>query len=860
MKTFLFLITFLFLYIIPFAQTDTSVKAATDSLARPDSMLNELKEAVLDNLPVISLDDNDFGDVAYQNVSSLLTAGRDPYFTAATFNFSAARFRIRGYDADFAGTYLNGIPMDNIDNGYTPYSLWSGLNDVVRNKDVSIGLKYNTFAFGDIGNTTNIDARASKQRKQTNIGYSLSNRSYTHRTMITHSTGLNKRGWAFTFSGSRRWADEGYVPGTYYNGWSYFAGIDKRLGQRHLLSLVAFGAPTEYGRQGASTKEMMEIAVTHYYNPYWGYQDGKKRNASVSKTHQPVFILTHDYRINNNTSLITAAGYSFGERALSGFDWYNAPDPRPDYYRYLPSYYVDDPHQQEEISNLLQTDESARQVDWDNLYNVNRNNVSVVNNANGISGNTYAGHRSYYILSGRAINTNRYIFNSVINSRLSNHADFTAGASFQFMKNNYFQRVNDLLGGDFYVDVNQFAQRDFPNNELAYQNDLNHPNRIVKKDDKYGYNYDITTNRIAEWAQLVFKFLHVDFFVAVEGSHTEFWRVGNVKNGLFPDHSFGKSKTNAFNNYAAKAGITYKFNGRNYVYVNGALLTRPPYFENAYISPRTRDNLQDTLVSENIKTVEGGYVLNAPRLKLRLSGYYTTIENGYNVISFYHDDYQSFVNYALSNIDKMHFGGEFGLEAKIFYKITINAAAAVGRYYYNSRQKAIITLDNDASVLSSETVYSQNYRIPSTPQEAYSLGVTYRSSKFWFISLTGNYFDEMWLDYNPLRRTYAATEGIDPKSETWKNILAQQQLPAQFTLDLFAGYSLKLPRQYNIRNKPSYLVIYAGVNNLLNNQDIITGGYEQLRFDYESRDINKFPAKYYYAYGLNYYLSVALRF
>ncbi|HYJ62884.1 MAG TPA: TonB-dependent receptor, partial [Parafilimonas sp.] len=297
-----------------------------DSIPKSDSsLIEDLKSNTLDNIPTISLDDNDFSDAGTQNVSSLLTAGRDPFFNAASFNFSALHFKIRGYSSDYASTYINNIPMDNLDNGYTPFGLWSGLNDVFRSRDVTIGVRYNTFAFGDIGSTTNIDVRASKQKPQTIFGYAYSNRSYEHKLNFTHSTGINKNGWAFTFSGSRRYADEGYVPGTYYNGWSWFVAADKKLGQKQILSLIAFAAPTENARQGAATIEMISLAGLHYYNPYWGYQDGKKRNANVSKSNQPVIILSHDYRINNKTDITTSASYLFGERSYSGLDWFNAP-------------------------------------------------------------------------------------------------------------------------------------------------------------------------------------------------------------------------------------------------------------------------------------------------------------------------------------------------------------------------------------------------------------------------------------------------------------------------------------------------------------------------------------------------------
>lgn len=827
----------------PPASTDTAA-AKADSAA-----ILDLKEGVLDNIPVVTLDENDLGDASTQNVSSVLGAGRDPFFNAASFNFSPVRFRIRGYDGDYFSTYMNGLPMENLDNGFTPFGLWGGLNDFMRNRDNSIGLRYNTFAFGELGSTTHIDSRASKQRKQTQIGYASSNRNYDNRITFSHNTGISKKGWALSFGGSRRWSGEGYVPGTYYDGWSWFAGVDKRIGQKHLLSIVGFGAPTENGKQGAATAEAQELTGTHYYNPYWGYQMGKKRNANIGKTNQPVFIFTHDFRINNNTSLVTAVGYSWGERSSSSLDWYNAADPRPDYYRYLPSY-QEDPAFAERVAEQWRTNPSVSQINWNNLYQSNQNVETV---------SSITGKRAHYLIGENVTSAKRFNANTVLNKRISNHVDFTAGASYQYVDNNYFKRINDLLGADYFVDLNQFAERSYPNNPNVNQNDLNRPNRIVKAGEKYSYDYDMTITKAAGWAQGVFKFNKVDFFVSAEVSGTSFYRTGNVKNGLFPDNSYGKSKTNSFTNYAVKGGVTYKINGRNYVYVNGGYLTKAPFFENVYLSPRTRDIEQDNVKSENIGTVEGGYVLNAPRIKARVSGYFTDFRNGLNVMSFYHDQYQNFVNYAISDINKQHFGAEVGIEAKVARNVTVNAAASLARYYYTSRQHTTTTLDNTAEVLSRDTVYSLNYRVGGTPQEAYTLGVTYRSPKFWFVSLTGNYFNQMWLDINPIRRTVKAVDGVEEKSALWNSILGQQQFKEQYTVDFFAGYSWKLPRKYSGK-KSMFLVFNAGVNNLLNNKDIITGGYEQLRFDTNEKDVNKFPPKYYYAYGLNYFASINFRF
>lgn len=823
------------------------------------TILEQLKEDLGDNIPVVTLDENDAADGSAQNVSSVLTAGRDPFFNAASFKFNAVRFRIRGYDADLFGTYMNGVPMENLDNGFTPYGLWGGLNDVLRNRDNSLGLRATPYSFGDLGGLNYIDTRASYQRAQTSVNYAISNRNYMHRVMLTHSTGLNKKGWAFSFSGSRRWAEEGYTDGTFYNGWSFYAGVDKRLNDKHLLSFVAFATPTENGRQGSSVAEMRELSGTNYYNPFWGYQNGQKRNASVAKSFQPFGIFTHEWKPNDKTSLLSSFSLTYGNRSTTALDWYNAADPRPDYYRYLPSYQRD-PIFREQVYNAMKNDINKRQINWDALYNSNYASIESVQNANGIQGNTVTGRRSHYIVEERVINTTRFNFNTTLNTAIKENVSFTAGANFQSQTNNYYKKVDDLLGGDFYVDINQFAERDFPSNAAAGQNDLNNPNRILKEGDKFGYNYDINIKKASVWMQTVFKFRKLDVFVATEHSYTSFFRTGNVKSGLFPNNSFGKSKTYNFYNSSFKGGVTYKINGRNYLFVNGSYMSRAPFFENAYIAPRTRDFVQDNLKSEEIGSVEGGYVMNAPRVKIRATGYYTTFKNQLNVLTFYDDEFRNFVNYAISNIGKVHAGAELGFEAKVYKGLSVTGAAAFGRYRYNTRQLATVTADNSATVLSRDvTVYSKNFYVP-TPQEAYTIGLDYRSPKFWFLNVNFNYFDNMYLDFNPIRRTASAVNGIEQGSPLWNDIIDQRRLSSQYTVDVFAGYSWLMNKNIKGMKKRTFMVFNVGINNLLNNQDIVSGGFEQLRFDIAEKNTNKFPDRNFYAYGINFFASIGVRF
>jgi hypothetical protein len=214
----------------------------------------------------------------------------------------------------------------------------------------------------------------------------------------------------------------------------------------------------------------------------------------------------------------------------------------------------------------------------------------------------------------------------------------------------------------------------------------------------------------------------------------------------------------------------------------------------------------------------------------------------------------------LSNIGKTHTGVELGTEVIIYKGLTANAAAGIGKFTYDTRQIATVTSDNSSSIIAKDQlIYSKNYYVP-TPQQAYNVGLNYRSPKYWYVNLNYNHFESMWLDFNPVRRTETAVNGVEENSALWHSILDQTQLKPQSTLDLFAGYSWLMNNKFKSMGKRTFLLFNVGVNNILNNTNIVSGGYEQLRFDFAEKNVDKFPAKKFYAYGTNFQASIALRF
>lgn len=811
-----------------------------------------------DNLPTVTLSDADLRESGGQGVAGVLSAGRDPYAAAVSFNFSAARFRNRGYDNENL-SLINGIPVEDLTNSRTLFGTWAGLNDVTRSRENTFGLNASNYTYGSLDGSSSIDTKASKQRKQFSISYANSNRTYNNRLMASYGTGLLSGGWAFAASLSRRWGDEGYVPGTYTDGWSWFASIEKKFGTNHSLSLTHMGANTTSGRANAAIQECYDLAGTNYYNPNWGYQNGEVRNARIGKQQQPLTILSYEWTINNKSSLEASMGYQYGSTSLSGFDWFNATDPRPDFYRRLPSY-IDDPELKAQAEALWRNDENYRQVDWENIYNVNRNSFESIPDANGIPGNTVSGKRSRYIIEDRVVDNQRLSGSLNYNNVISDHFIFTAGYQYQFQESENYKRLNDLLGGEFYVDLNQWAEQDFPDSVEALQNNLDTPNRILYEGDKFGYDYLSTVKKNMGWAQGQFKFNKVDFFMAFHLASTEFFRTGKYRNGIFAYNSFGESEKQNFNTFGIKGGITYKFNGRNYVFVNGAYETRAPLFENVYVSPRTRNEIMPDLTEEKITSIEGGYLLKAPKVKIRTTLFYTQFNDGYDAVSFWHEDFRTFVNYNLSNIDRRHIGLEFGTEVTLGQGWSTNVAASIGQYYYTDRMKARVTQDNNATLLAdNETIYSKDFYYANGPQSAFMGGLTYRAKNFWTVNLAANIFSNNYVAFNPARRTVAGLDLVQEGSLR-TSIIDQQKDDAALTLDIFAMKSWRLSDVINGMRKNTFLVLNLGISNLLDNQEMMTTGFEQLRFDFAEKDPDKFPPKYFYGFGRTYFASIAVRF
>ena len=399
-----------------------------------------------------------------QEVALLSGATDNPFYQASSYTFSTARFRIRGYENQKTETYINGVPFNDAIRFSFNYSMTGGLNQAFRNKTIGMGLENNTYGFGGIGGANNIKTFAADYAPGTRLSLAYTNGNYRWRGMVTHATGLNKHGWAMTVSAVGRYAKEGVYPGSFYNSVGYFLAIEKVFNPQHSLSLTTFGAPTKRAANSAIYEECAQLVGSNMYNPDWGWQDGKKRNSKVVESFDPTAILNWLWKPNDHTSLNTGFAYHKSFYSKAALNWHKAADPRPDYYRYLPSYYDVNSEAFDVYFDRWRDESEYTQIRWDNLYQTNYLNNLEADETGVEKGSTY-------ILEKRHSNQSSFTLSSVLNMHLSNQLAMQAGANANYTLSSYYKTIKDLLGGRYWLDIDNFSERDFPENPDMAQND-----------------------------------------------------------------------------------------------------------------------------------------------------------------------------------------------------------------------------------------------------------------------------------------------------------------------------------------------------------------------------------------------------
>jgi len=1013
-----------------------------DAIKLQQDIVTQAQGEILLNLTEEEMSDDEGRSQAQASSSS---ASTDVFNASTSFAWSTARYRNRGYQSSVESYYIEGLNFSSQERGQFNYSAMGGLNDASRYKEVLNPMEATNFTFGGIGQSTNYLMGATRYAQGWKVGVAGTNRNYKARVNATYSSGLLNNGWAFTGQLAYRFSpyvdNKGIIgEGIKYYSLGYFFTAE-RVWDNARLKLITFGAPTERGQNAAVTQEVYDLTGSNNYNPYWGYQNGKVRNSRIVKSYDPTIIAAYEYKIDEQQHIKAAVGYHYSMYSNSALNYFNAPDPRPDYYRNLPSAMWDgqianpwneisadqlydasgnpygwglfigedmngnylgsgfvaddgnligpsiDKDKYNHLVNLWKSrDDKTTQIDWDHIYASN-----YANNANDAIADTITSAR--YILERRHNDIQEATASFFYTNTQFDHLKMTLGVEGKFSQGIHYKTIDDLLGGNQWIDVDAFADRDIK--ELASNSGFTQEEiKNVRKNEvregyddiitdngrKFGYDYRINMGNVKAWFQNEWNFTEVDVYYALALKYSMMQRSTNMLNGRAwyltnlalkngtEDYwkYWGKStfdriadndasllnpgntlvgNAHHFFDPGFKAGVVYKINGRNRLKLNSLLETRSPYARDAYISQRVHDrvveniyvhdkakNLKDFYAaSEKVVSADLTYEFNYPIVRGRVTGFFTQTWDGTELNGYYDDEARTFVNQAMTGIDKRYMGIEAAAAVKLGMYFTLTGVASVGDYRYTSDAVAIQSAENgmpmtqditDQSLIfeTTDKVLLKGLKLSTGPQVNASLKLSFFHPKMWFADVTVSYHDWNYLSVAPSRRMQGlycgtrldgtavngwfgddnanaiqTTDGMALRVDFDKdnnpiyenaalddngvpvlkypfNLMVQQESLAatnplnRFLVDVSVGKLIYLPKRQS-------LSINLSVSNVTNNTHFKTGGYQQARLprgvrqgqlDYHNSVITanawKYPSKYYYAWGVNFFLTVTYKF
>ena len=772
---------------------------------------------------------------------SIISSGTNAYANEVGYRWSPMRFKYRAYNAKYNDIYINGNPVNDIERGDFRYSFVGGLNNQTRSMESALPFEPNNFSMTGLGGSNNYNFRPSAMPVGQRLSLAGGNRNYTLRGMYSYNSGLNDKGWAWSAGLTYRWADRGYVEGTFYNSLSYFLGVEKVFNDRHALSLVTWGNPTERGTQSASTDEMYWLANNYNYNPNWGYQNGKKRSARVVNDYAPAALLTWDFKIDDNTKLTTSLLGKYSMYSSTRLNYNNATNPAPDYYSLMPSYFYNvwntassdgtiDSQASSDLAawtsarDYLMASKANRQINWDRLYYSNK-----IASAQGADAMYYQ----------QAYHDDQLAFSlsSALHTDLTKNSALNLGVNLSTNKGMHYQTMEDLLGATSFHNSNYYVIGTYAENASQVFYDLNDGNtpKEVKEGDRFGYDYNIFVNRAQAWAGYDVNLNFMRLFVNGRVGGTSLQREGKMRNGLAPNNSYGKGGTARFLDGGGKAGMNINLGRGNTLTLGAGYEWKAPTANVAFSSPQINNDFVKDLKTEKIFSSEIGYQLQNSWLHANIQGYYTRLQDVTEYSMFYFDDANSFSYVSLSGIAKHYYGIEAGLDFKLSSSFSINTLATISEAKYANNANVRYMLSNDGKYYD-DIVVNKNMREGGTPLSAYSVDLAYHSNG-WFIDLIGNYYDRIYLYYSPVTRYYSQqpllkdASGNTVMDENGSPMHDISKVPSQakgkggFMLDASVGKSIYLGKHQ--------MSINLMLTNILNNRKLVTGGMEQNRQTYD---------------------------
>ena len=637
-----------------------------------------------------------------------------------------------------------------------------------------------------------------------NVSVFFSGRGYLGGIRATRHW-MMRRGWSMSAYAALKGGDDLYVNGVYNNAIDVALRVTKSYDSGATLSFVALESDGERGLRSGSTEEAFTLTGDKLYNPSWGRQQGKVRNSRVRKESVPFAMASLSVPIGNNTQMNIAVGGDYGLRSYSTLGWYDAMTPRPDNYRYLPSYFSAKDVAAEVEDRWRSGDERYTQIDWVELYAQNRMSAD----------------GAVYAMDKRVERIARVEAVAHFQTELGQNLTVGYGVRGRYNSSRNYKQMADLLGATHLLDMDYYLMDDdtFSN---RLQNDLRNPDRNVAVGDRFSYDYALVERGVEANASLKYLASRWRFDVGMAVGATQQYRHGYFEKEIFAgEKSYGRSGVVNFAPYTVKASLGYSLSARHNIDFGAMIAEVAPDVEDMFLNPQYNNRMVDNPVAERHLAAELNYRFNFPDVRLLLSAYFTRTENERDVFRAYDDLSATYCDVDVAEMGITRYGVEASSEIRLSRTLRGSLSAAAGRYIYSDNPVVTHYADADNRVISSRSQsFMNDCFVGGAPMISGSAEITYLN-RGWVASIGAQALALRYVDASPIRRTERVARQASASEEIYREFMSQNRLNDAVTVDA------SLSRWFNIG--ASRLSLTLSVRNLLGNRNIVYGGYESSR-------------------------------
>lgn len=683
----------------------------------------------------------------------LLKSTPGVYTTKSNGAYGESEIYMRGFDPNNVAVMVNGVPMNDMENGKVYWSNWAGLSDVTRYMQSQRGLGASKICAPSVGGSVNIITRTTDSKKGGSVHYGIGNDGY-NKMGFGLSTGLTDNGWAFSVVGTRTWGD-GYIQGCEFDSYSWFVNISKQLGEDHTLAFTAMGAPQTHNKRydALTIKEWQKHG--YKYNAAYGFKSNGEMltGTSYNYYHKPQLSLNHQWNINYKSSLSTAVYMSIGKGGGYGAQSQKGANSRA---LYGASYGVPTTDYRNPDGSFDYGAVEAENMESDN--------------------------GSLYILSSSTNDHMWYGLLSTYTNQLNKELTLQAGIDLRFYKGVHQGEIVDLLGGEYFID--SYNRSKVTNRTVAGQHDYIYER--LTKGDIVNRDYDGINNQLGGFAQLEYAKNNWTAFVSGNINNNTMWR----RDRFYYDN-VKSEKINKLGG-GVKGGVNYNINSNHNVFANVGFFSRTPAFRSAFLSYNTSNEINKNCVNEKVFSYELGYGFNTRNFKASVNLYRTSWLD--RATSKFDANADGYVN--MTGVDALHQGVEVEFEANPLKGLHVNGMFSWGDwkwtgdqvkgYFFDKYGQPISTTGEPVEAGSDKHAWAilnmKDVHVGGSAQTTAALGATYELVKGLKFGLNMNWYHRLYSSYAiNISKINSENTIVDP----WR-------VPSHTTFDARVSYNFKI--------------------------------------------------------------------